>query len=220
VSKDKVTIGDLRAMTHIEKLVDARFRALGVLSSVSSSDNESSTSNSSDSEVVYSQIEPEVKVKSKHKHRASKTRSDIRVKSSDKVRYPQIWPHSMLQFQFVNKSVRFNDLDFNLFVAGELETISSDSISNTEKLSRIELLRKLLIIQCIHSMYYVIFIPPVLDKLRPGMHLGQMPKHHWRRRCCLDSSLKEILETSQNKWPTLYKGRPVVVIQSSEDDCV
>jgi hypothetical protein len=151
-STDNLTIGDLRAMAHIEKLVDVRIKALGVLSSdsSSSSDNGCESSSSDDSDDACSHSHVVAKVKRKHKHKASKTRSGIRVKSSDKVRYPQIWPQSMLQFQFVNKSVRYNDLDFNLFVAGELETILAQSISKTEKHGRLELLKKI----AYHSTIY------------------------------------------------------------------
>ena len=49
-------------------------------------------------------------------------------KASDDVVNPQIWPHTVLQYEYINKSVSFQDLDFNLFVAGELEILSSKKI--------------------------------------------------------------------------------------------
>jgi hypothetical protein len=42
----------------------------------------------------------------------------------DKVN-PQIWPQTNLQYEYVSKGVTFQQLDFKLFVAGELEIISS-----------------------------------------------------------------------------------------------
>ena len=44
-------------------------------------------------------------------------------KASDKVKHPQIWPHSVLQYEFVSENVKFKDLDLKMFVAGELEIL-------------------------------------------------------------------------------------------------
>ena len=45
-------------------------------------------------------------------------------KASDYVVNPQIWPRTALQYEYINKSVSFQDLDFKHFVAGELEILS------------------------------------------------------------------------------------------------
>ena len=36
---------------------------------------------------------------------------------SDTVQFPQIWPHSALQFEYVSESVSFMALDIKIFVA-------------------------------------------------------------------------------------------------------
>ena len=75
------------------------------------------------------------------KHRTKK--SGINAKASDRVKHPQKWPHSHLQFEFVNKQVKYDELDFKLFVAGELEIISDPELSSSERLGRLTLLKKL-----------------------------------------------------------------------------
>ena len=42
-------------------------------------------------------------------------KSGMNAKSSDKVKDPQQWPHAYLQYEFVNKHVKFDELDFNFF---------------------------------------------------------------------------------------------------------
>jgi hypothetical protein len=48
----------------------------------------------------------------------------------------QLWPQSNLQYEY-------EDLEFNLFVTGELEIISGNKISDKEKKGRIKLLKKI-----------------------------------------------------------------------------
>ena len=62
--------------------------------------------------------------------------------ASDKVKNPQIWPHSKLQYEFVSENIPFKKLDFNMFVAGELEILTS-KIFKTEYKGRIHLLKKI-----------------------------------------------------------------------------
>ena len=57
-------------------------------------------------------------------------------KASDIVKYPQIWPHSVLQFEFVSQNIQFKDISFKMFVAGELEILTS-KISKREFKGRI-----------------------------------------------------------------------------------
>jgi len=45
-------------------------------------------------------------------------------KTTDHVVNPQIWPQTKLQYEYVSKGVKFQELVFKLFVAGELEIIS------------------------------------------------------------------------------------------------
>lgn len=83
------------------------------------------------------------KIEHKSKHSLHKKKSGIKAKSSDKVLSPQKWPHAHLQFEYVNKQVKFDDLDFKMFIAGELEIISGAHISNTERIGRLDLLKKI-----------------------------------------------------------------------------
>jgi hypothetical protein len=52
----------------------------------------------------------------------------------------------------------FEDLEFNLFVAGELEIISGNKISDKEKKGRIKLLKKI-------SYFYELYNGNALKKL-------------------------------------------------------
>ena len=61
-------------------------------------------------------------------------------KSSDKVKLPQVWPHSVLQFEFVSDNVSFLKLDMKNFVAGELEILTS-KLSRAEYKGRMSLLK-------------------------------------------------------------------------------
>ena len=71
--------------------------------------------------------------------------------SSDTVQFPQIWPHSALQFEYVSESVSFMSLDIKMFVAGELEVILNKHVSATEKLGRLKLLKKMMYFANIHE---------------------------------------------------------------------
>ncbi len=52
-------------------------------------------------------------------------RSGINGKAVDRVIHPQIWPQAALQGEYVSQNIKFADLDFRLFSAGELEIITS-----------------------------------------------------------------------------------------------
>ena len=73
------------------------------------------------------------KEKKKHKKR-KKSRSNAKV--SDKVKDPQRWRQAHLQYEFVNKQVKFDHLDFKLFLAGEISIIAADDLSESEKKGR------------------------------------------------------------------------------------
>lgn len=74
----------------------------------------------------------------------TKLKSGILATPSDHVKFRQRYPQAFLRFEHVNSSVSFEKLDFNLFVAGELEIISSSSIKSVEKKARLELLKRLM----------------------------------------------------------------------------
>ena len=79
-------------------------------------------------------------------------KSGLVAKSSDAVRYPQLWPHVALQDEYLYKGVSFNELDFRLLIAGELEIISSESISNLERNGRLRLLKRLTYLHGVHGV--------------------------------------------------------------------
>ena len=70
-------------------------------------------------------------------------KSGLTVKAADVVVRPQTWPHTSLQDEYASQGIEFGDLDFRLFVAGELETISSQGINHVEKEGRTRLLKQL-----------------------------------------------------------------------------
>ena len=57
------------------------------------------------------------------------------------MKHPHIWPHSVLQYQFVSQVVQLKDLSFKMFVAGELEILMS-KIFKKEFKGRLSLLKK------------------------------------------------------------------------------
>jgi hypothetical protein len=50
----------------------------------------------------------------------SKRKSGIDDKPSDEVVKKQLWPQSKLQYEYAGSKISFEDLEFNLFVAGGL----------------------------------------------------------------------------------------------------
>ena len=56
-------------------------------------------------------------------------KSGMKQTASDFIINPMLWPQSVLQYEFVSKEIKFKELSFNLFVAGELEIICPGLIS-------------------------------------------------------------------------------------------
>ena len=79
--------------------------------------------------------------RSKKKKKKSK-KSGMAKKSSDKVKYPQIWPHSVLQYEFVSEHVAFKQLSLKMFLCGEMEILTS-KISKSEFKGRMRFLKKI-----------------------------------------------------------------------------
>ena len=50
-------------------------------------------------------------------------KSGIKAKASDTVHFPQKYPQAYLRYEFTSSNISFDKLDFNLFIAGELEII-------------------------------------------------------------------------------------------------
>ena len=61
------------------------------------------------------------------------------------------WPHSALQYEFVNDNIEYNDLDMKLFIAGELEIITGKNISDVEKQGRLDLLKRIVYYTNVYS---------------------------------------------------------------------
>ena len=79
--------------------------------------------------------------RSKKKKKKSK-KSGKAKKSSDKVKYPQVRPHSVLQYEFVSEHVAFKQLSLKMFLCGEMEILTS-KISKSEFKGRMRFLKKI-----------------------------------------------------------------------------
>ena len=172
IDTEQVTIDSLRQNPKLQKQVKKELSKLGlkVISlkdESTSSDSESSdTSSTSDSDLSKkkkkkhkskknktdtetsdssSSEDSDSSKKKKKKHKSKKPKkSGINAKSSDKVKDPQRWPHAYLQYEFVNKQVKFDELDFKLFLAGEISIIAADDLSESERKGRLDLLKKII----------------------------------------------------------------------------
>ena len=98
------------------------------------------TSSESESESESSDSEKR-RSRSKSHKKKSKKRFGMAKKFSDKVKFPQVWSHSVLQFAFVSDNVSFLKLDMKNCVAGELEILTS-KLSRAEYNGRMSLLKK------------------------------------------------------------------------------
>lgn len=134
-----MNIDDLRKDSTLKRLVRKELVSLG-LSSTKHDDSTFSSSTFSSSSSDESSGDKRKREKRKKRH---KKRSGIKAKASDRVKFPQKWPHAHLQYVHVSKHVKFEDLDFKLFVAGELEIISEASLPKSERKGRLNLLKKI-----------------------------------------------------------------------------
>ena len=167
--KTEILISDLRKDTKLKKKAHQTLADLGLVSDSDQSVSDTSSSSQSDSSEFLKFVEP-LKTHKKHKtkkqssssssssdssddsdsspkrksHKKKKKskKSGMSKKASDRVKHPQTWPHSVLQFEFVSQNIQFKDISFKMFVAGELEILTS-KISRTEFKGRIKLLKKI-----------------------------------------------------------------------------
>ena len=147
--KAELTINTLRSDKKLKSKVASQLHKLALKDDGSDSeydtactDSSFSSDSDSDSESDYSHSSKKSRSSKKKKHKKSKSkRSGIKSKASDKVRFPQKWPHANLQYEFVNKNVAFTDLSFSLLVAGELEIIAD--CKSSERRGRTALLKKI-----------------------------------------------------------------------------
>ena len=134
---------DLDALRKDKKLRQKARKELKLLQLLSDSDTDSSEGSSSESYFDSTDTSDLDSKKKKKKQKHKKKKSGINAKASDRVKNPQKWPHSHLQFEYVNKQVKYDELDFKLFVAGELEIISDPDLSSSERSGRLTLLKKI-----------------------------------------------------------------------------
>ncbi|MES9880277.1 MAG: hypothetical protein ABW185_05280 [Sedimenticola sp.] len=152
VGSSGLSINDLRKDAKLNKKVNKYLKNTGLVES--QTDSGDSSSESDDESEAYGKTSSSSSENTSHiksKKSKSKLKSGISAKASDKVRFPQQWPQSNLQYEYVNKAVKFDELDFKLFVAGELEIISADNISKLERTGRLALLKKIVYYSGVYS---------------------------------------------------------------------
>lgn len=139
-------INTLRDMPNLRNKARKELKSLGVVLHSSSSDSDSSNSSERSISSGSSDVQDfdNITRNKKHKKHKHKNKSGITSKASDSVKVKQKYPHSNLRFDFVSRNITFDKLEFNLFIAGELEIISSSKINPVEKEGRILLLKKLM----------------------------------------------------------------------------
>jgi hypothetical protein len=128
----------------------------------SNSDSDSSNTSESDGDSKKKVFKSKRKVK-----------SGMVARASDDVQNPQTWPQTALQYEYINKSVAFQDLDFKLFVAGELEIIISRKTKIDERNTRLSLLKKIVYYSNIYQWkallyFYAAFLRQIEGVLKLG----------------------------------------------------
>ena len=133
----------MRCDEHLQTLVRKELNKSGG-GSDTDSDSSFISSSSSDSDDSSSDDQSHSNSKAKKKNkRKKKKKSGISANVSDKVKFPQEEPHAHLQYEHVNKHVKFQDLNFKSLVAGELELLSAEDLSKEERQGRLRLLKKI-----------------------------------------------------------------------------
>lgn len=91
-------------------------------------------------------------------------------KASDKVKRPQVWPHTALQYEFVSDNVSFTSLTFRTYIAGEIEILTS-RISKIEYMGRMRLLKKMVYYSSIYDWKFLLkFYAAWLRRIEMGMN--------------------------------------------------
>lgn len=175
------SLNELRQFEKLNEIVDKKLSKLGLLEQTIDSDSSSSTSSEKSHSVtvkkgkkkvdcirVSDSSDSESDCDEKKKKKNKKTKSGIKAKASDKVKTQLLWPQSALQYEFVNESVSFNDLDPKLFTAGELEIITSKNISEKERSGRLNLLKKITYYSNIYSWKGLLSFYDALRKIELG----------------------------------------------------
>ena len=98
----------------------------------------------SDLSVTYESSDSSSSDNRRKRKKNKKKKSGIKAKASDTVHFPQKYPQAYLRYEFTSSNISFDKLDFNLFIAGELEIISSKKIKEVERSGRLNLLKKIM----------------------------------------------------------------------------
>ena len=107
----------LRAMDDVvekvDKLMDknVKFKTLGRSSDSDSSDSESGSASSDSSDSDLEKEKKKGKKSGKHRSGKSKTLTSY-------VKFPQVWPHSLLSLHFVSRNKKYEELTLAEFCAG------------------------------------------------------------------------------------------------------
>jgi hypothetical protein len=166
-----MNIDSLRKMTDLQKKTKKTLAQLGLVdmtesdSSTESDDNSSYSFSSTDAE----EFNIDSRKKKSKNNRKHGSKSGITSKSSDMVKNRQRFPHSNLRFDFASRNVTFENLEFNLFIAGELEIIMSSITGKSEKEGRLDLLKKLMYL---NSSYDYAAIKAVYAAILREIELG------------------------------------------------
>ena len=90
-------------------------------------------------------------------------KTGINAKAADRAKCPQKWPQACLQYQFVSKQLKYDDLDIKQFIADKLGIISEDDISAEEKQGQFDFLKKIVYYTVMYEFkglkaYYIAFV--------------------------------------------------------------
>lgn len=132
-TKIRFDLSDLRANKKVERSAERQMAKLGLIDSDDNTDSISSSD--SDNEFCSSKKVMGTKMK--------KIKSGIIDKPTDKVVKKLDWPQAELKYEISGRMLEFQDLDFQQFVAGELEIITGSNISEAEKQARLNFLKKI-----------------------------------------------------------------------------
>ena len=129
-NEKNVTIETLRKIPKYKSRASGKVNK--ILELCSDSDDSSSFVSSCSSNNLSDSEKETKKIKKHYTGKKSKT-FGIFHHPSDEVVQKQLWPHSKLQYEYAGSIVKFDELQFNVFVAGELEILSNKKIDEIEK---------------------------------------------------------------------------------------
>jgi hypothetical protein len=204
VDIEHVTLNDLRKNTDLRRKAKSKISKIGLdIFSHSDSDTCSDESLNKISKNMKKKVSnclsssEDSDVDTFH-YSKNKIRSGILAKAGDKVVSRQQYPQSSLRFEYVTSSITFDKLEWNLFVAGELEIISSPSMQASERKARLELLKKLMYL-CSSYDFVVVknLYAAVLREIELG-HLKWGDSYQYVESAILSSHVSNVNKKSMN----------------------